>query len=194
MINVSPIEPVAIMAWQISETTAPDVMEALAVAASVGYTGKVTSHIEPNSSVLVWQITLSRTGYADAMGGTGDWMVYDGTAFAIYSNPDFVDRFTTDIPLMWDASLSAASQPGGASLSFPAPTSPNGPFTYTVLATDSQGSTVNAILGGPSEGNGRVALTVGGLTAGFIYTFTVTVHTRYGFEATSAPSNAVTCF
>lgn len=96
-INVSRINPRPTVAWQITTSTAPDLVTALAAAASIGYIGNVVcSPPSPNSPVGTgpnWQLTLTRAGYATQNAFVGDWVVFDGQLATAYTNDEFTSKF-----------------------------------------------------------------------------------------------------
>lgn len=93
-ITVTPITTPTITAWQITPATAADVQVALATVAMIGWKGTITSFIQPNSSTLVWTVTLARSGYASLVGGENDWIVSDGTNVSMLDNDVFVATYT----------------------------------------------------------------------------------------------------
>lgn len=93
-ITVTPITTPTITAWQITTETAADVQVALATVAMIGWKGTVTSFVQPNSSTLVWTVTLSRSGYASLVGGENDWIVSDGKTVSMLSDEEFAATYT----------------------------------------------------------------------------------------------------
>lgn len=195
---VEPIAQPQIQAWQIDPAAAADVMMALSTAASLGYTGTTTTFVQPNSTDIVWSLKLSKPGAADQTAYAGDWLVCDGHQVQVYKWYEFVGKYTTaEAPLSWDDSLAPAVEAlpsDQVALTFALPFSPNGPFTFTVAATDTTADSTAPLeqVGDPVTVDGRVTVTGGGLVTGHDYTFTVTVHTNYDAAATSAPSDPVT--
>jgi hypothetical protein len=92
---VVPINPPTITAWQISVGTPIDVVEAMNAVLPLGYKATITTYIQPNSAppVLVWQLALSRPGYADLMAHNTDWIVSDGTNVTVFTNDEFTTAY-----------------------------------------------------------------------------------------------------
>lgn len=91
--------------------------------------------------------------------------------------------------------VAAAVSGAKATLSFTAPASGSGSYTYSVAETTGGNTTAvsSSNVTVSSQSGGSVVLTVSGLTAGNSYTFTVTAtSTTNGSAATSAPSNSIT--
>lgn len=191
-LTVNPINPQPITAWLISTATAADVVIALNTIAPLGWHGTVTTTVQPNTDppYVVWNILLTRTGYPDLKGTNGSWIVSDGTHVDILTNTEFTNTYTTDTELDWAATTTApdaAPQSGLAIQIFaPAPTSANGPWTFSIRLVDS-GGTDTEITDQPTLTNGQLAWTITAPTAD-AYTATITVTTRYtGVDATSLP-------
>lgn len=192
-LTVIPINATDIKAWQITPDTALDVEEALTTVAPLGWRGDVGDYQQPNSNTLVWTVTLSRSGFANLVGYENDWIVFDGLNVTVCNTNMFVSKYTTNVDLIWSAVVTATPLSGGqVSLEFAPPTSPNGPFTYTVSATDVTATTTADLDGTVSIGNGQVTFAADGLIAGDNYTFTVTCSTQYSQSASSAASNQIT--
>lgn len=83
---LTPIDPAPILAWQITTATAPNLVEALAVAATVGFTGTVVCTPQPEDQPAVWEMRLSRPNYPTEVGHVDDWIIYDGTRVFILSD------------------------------------------------------------------------------------------------------------
>lgn len=196
---VTVIDPSEITAWQLSTETADDVMTALAMWAEMGYHGSASASTQVAGGDVTWVITLSRPGYADLVGYNGDWIVSDGANFTILSSAVFTATYTANTALIWAASEvgpTATALAGlQATLVFEQPTSANGPWTYTVAQDTGDTGGAATLVGDPDVTAGQVTLTVGDLTDGAQYTFTVTVTTQYdGVTGTSVASNQVTAF
>lgn len=181
-ITVNMINPQSITAWPISAETAGDVVDALNTIGPLGWKGTI------NSSP--WMLILSRAGFKDTQsGGNGSWIVFDGTHVDVLTNAEFVAAYSYNVPLVWAATTTppdAAPQSGlSVQIFTPAPTSANGPWTYSIRLVDSNGDATEYD-NQPTVTNGQLAWTIGGLTA-TDYTGTITVATKYpGVEATSA--------
>lgn len=189
-LTVNPITPASFTAWQITQANALDVEEALATVAQLGWKGTTTDYIQPNSGgTLVWTVGLSRSGYATLTGYNGNWIVSDGTNVTILTNPVFISTYTVNVALAWApttiAPTATLNPDSTVTLSFPQPTSPNGPWTYSA----SGGGTVGEF---STDVNGNVTAQTSVLSAGD-YTWTVTVATQYeGVTATSAATQTIT--
>lgn len=196
-LSVTVIDPPGITAWQLSTSTATDVMTALATWAELGYQGAASASTQVAGGDVTWVISLSRPGYADLIGYNGNWIVFDGTNFTILSDDAFLATYTMNTALVWAPTTTeptATALPGlQATLVFDQPTSVNGPWTYTVAQDTGDTGGAAVLVGDPHVTAGQVTLTVGNLTDGAQYTFTVTVTTRYeGVTATSVASNQIT--
>lgn len=190
-LTVNPITPQPITAWLISTATAADVVTALNTIAPLGWHGTVTTSVQPNTNppYVVWNITLTRTGYPDLKGTNGSWIVSDGVHVDILTNTDFTTTYTTNTPLEWSATTNppdAAPQSGGTvHITCPAPTSANGPWTFSIRLVDTSGDATE-ITEQPTLTNGQLTWTIDALAAAS-YTGTITCDTQYpGAEATSA--------
>jgi hypothetical protein len=190
-LTVTPITPQPITAWLISTATAGDVVVALNTVAPIGWHGTVTTAVQPNTDppYVVWNILLTRTGYPDLKGTNGSWIVFDGNHVDILTNADFIANYTADIPLVWDATThapDAAPQSGGTvHINCPAPTSANGPWTYSIRLVDSGGDATEHTER-PTLTNGQLSWTIDGLSARDQYTGTITCDTQHpGIEADS---------
>lgn len=93
--TVEPIEPANITAWQISVHHPRDCVEAINTIIALGYKATTTTYIQPNSDPpkTVWQLTLSRTGYADLNAKNTDWIIYDGTNVTVLTNDQFTATY-----------------------------------------------------------------------------------------------------
>jgi hypothetical protein len=100
---------------------------------------------------------------------------------------------TVDVPIVWDATtnppVAAAGPNGTATLTFPPPSSPNGPFTYGLAANG--GGTFGAQ---EVDVAGNLVFPITGLTAGQEYSWTPNVTTQYSDDGTvnALPSNTIT--
>jgi hypothetical protein len=194
---VTPISARTISAWQITTATASDVQAALANVVNLGWRGKVETWVQPNSSTPVWQVTLSKGGCKDLVGGEGDWIYSDGTNVGIISATDFIARYTADTALVWDgiANYPTVTGVGGlsATVQCPLPTSPNGPFTFTLNITDNTTDTTTTSADRNESVTDKVSFTTSDLIDGHVYSFTVTCETSYeGVSATSPVSVGIT--
>lgn len=170
-----------------------------------------------NGLIHVGETTINAHGWKvqvnEDTATTGDWIVI-GTdsagqliSLALYNGPDgtYSNRsYTQDfvVPaITWAATTTAptatATSGGGATITFPAPTSP-GTFAYAVTQADTtKNATGPATLSGsPVVNNGQVTLTVtdlavGGPRGGDSYTFTVTASNGQN-AVTSIASNSIT--
>jgi hypothetical protein len=95
---VVPINPPTITAWQISVGTPADVVAAMNAVLPLGYKATITTFIQPNSNppVLIWELALARTGYADLMAHNTDWIVSDGVNVTVLKNNEFAASYTTE--------------------------------------------------------------------------------------------------
>lgn len=201
-VSLGLITPPSITGWYISQETALDVEEGLAYLATLGWAGDTSDRMQPNSTSLMWTVTLSKPGYTNLIGSEGQWIVCDGINVSIVSAAQLVALYTANVALTWvpttTAPVASARSGQQATLSFPQPSSPNGPWTYAVTQTDTtSGPTTQAatLVGNPSvDVNGNVTLMVEDLVAGHVYTFVVTITaTNYaGVSATSVATVAVT--
>jgi hypothetical protein len=143
----------------------------------------------PSDWVLVTDASFDEDTNAWTVASTTQVIVYGKGTGQVGNALDFVDTFTANTPLAWAATTTApvATAEAGltATLTFPQPTSADGPFTYA--------------LNGPGTGtfsqpdtNGQITCTITGLTAGQA-SWTVGVSTPYsGVGATSVASNTIT--
>lgn len=94
---VEPVTPALITAWQISVTHPRDCVEAINTVIALGYKATTTTYIQPNSdpAKTVWQLTLSRTGYADVIAKNTDWIIYDGTNVTVLTHNQFTATYRT---------------------------------------------------------------------------------------------------
>lgn len=190
-LTVEPITAQPITAWLISTATAADVVVALNTVAPLGWHGTVTTTVQPNTDppYVVWNIALTRAGYPDLKGTNGSWIVSDGVHVDVLTNAEFTARYTASIALEWDATTTppvAAPQSGGSvHINCPAPTSANGPWTFSIRLVDAGGDATEHT-DQPTLTNGQLAWTVSGLNATG-YSGTIECRTQYpGVEATSA--------
>lgn len=155
----------------------------------------------PGLYVVNWSLSLTPRGEVTKTGGVGDWIVYETGTARLYHWPDMPSTFTTSqVPLEW-AALSTPphldARPGlVARLTFPQPTSPNGPFNYTFLGGAAGGNLgpITSTSDTPEvHDNGDLFVEFAGLTADTQYQAAVTVTTPYpDISATSPPSNTMT--
>lgn len=192
---VTPVVAPVTTAWQITPKNPADTMIALASIAQAGYTGSATIQ----GGTQVWHITLTHSIYPSITLYEYAWITFDGINARMYANnDDFIATYTANVPLAWSgvstAPVAMPQSGGQAIITFPQPTSPNGPWTYSVSATNvTKSDTALATAVGQSKVlNGQVSLTVGGLALGADYTFTVSLTTQYGGSATSLVSNQIT--
>lgn len=190
---VEPVDDPETWAGRISPIDSSDTVEGLGKAAILGYTGTTTTAVQPNTDppVVVWTLKLSKPGARDQVAYAGDWFVCDGHQVQVLKTPDLVAKFTADVDLVWDdaAPVAVALPADQVVVTFPQPTSPCGPFTYT--ATTQDGEPLNVV--SQTVENGVVTLKGDGLITGHDYTFTVAVTTQYGeTPVTSAASDAIT--
>ena len=182
-LTVTPITPQTTTAWSISTATAADVVVALNTVAMIGWQGTVTTSVKPNTDppYVVWNILLQKPGHPDLHGTNGSWIISDGTHVDILPNADFIARYTADTPLIWDATTTApdAAPQSGLSvhITCPAPTSANGPWTYSVRLVDANGDATR-YTGAPTLAGGQLFWEITGLTA-TTYTGTIACRTQY---------------
>jgi hypothetical protein len=195
---VTPINAQETQAWLISTATAPELVIALNTVAPLGWRGTVTSYVQPNSNnTVIWDITLSKSGFANLNGTNGCWIVSDGDHVDILVNTDFIAAYTANVALVWAAiSTPPVVEPaanGTAVVTTSAPTSPNGPWTYSLDLTDTTSSGVTTVSDQPTLANGILTWNLAGLTVGDEYTVTLSVDTQYdGVSANSVPSSTFT--
>lgn len=196
-LTVTPITAPTITAWLVSTATASDVVTALAAAVELGYQANVKA-MNQNGAVT-FSITLASSGYPSLTVSNGNWLVSNGTSMSVYTAAQFVATYTADTPMIWAPTSTppvAAAESGlTATITFPQPTSANGPWTYTATYTDTTANTTGTatISGGPVLNGSDVTITVEGLIEGDDYTFEVTCDTTYdGVTATSVASNSIT--
>ena|SRR6516165_1776126 len=170
-----------------------------------------------------WRIILSRGNDADQMAYPDDWILVtdaeyttvDGWKLQSVSRAyvygisiglpgtavDFVNIYTADVPFVWEPetvppTLVAQSELKAA-LSFKQPTSPNGPFTYSVELTDvTTNDKTQLELPWEVDPAGLVTITISELTDAHQYTATVTVTANPAYTdtapLTSVASNEIT--
>jgi hypothetical protein len=186
---VEPIETSQTLAWRLDPAQPDAATEAFIAAARLGYAAASTTFPQPNSTIVMWTVKLTKPGSPDILAAVGDWLVCHGQHVGAFTNSEFISTFTVDVPLVWDglAPVVEALPSDQYTVSFAEPTSPCGPFTYTVHDGDAALDVIET-----SVTDGVVTLRGDGLITGQEYTFTVTVGTRYGGSETSAPSNTVT--
>jgi hypothetical protein len=93
---VVPINPPTYTAWQISVGTPSDVVQAMNAVLPLGFKATINTYIQPNSDppVLIWQLTLSRTGYADVLAHNTDWIVCQGANVTVLTDTEFNATYT----------------------------------------------------------------------------------------------------
>jgi len=149
----------------------------------------------PGDWVLVTDATYNAASNVWTVSSTTQVIVYGIGVGQIGTRQDFVNTFTADTPLVWDAATpTVTSESAGVlNVSFPAPTSADGPWTwkYTLTNVTSQNTSAPTTFT-PTESNGVLSTVISGVTTGDAYTVTVTVADNYQQTATSAPSTSVT--
>ena len=218
-IQLNRITPQSLQAIQVSTAAAPEIVGLFAALVPLGYTCTSDTGLAYRGG---WRLTIRRPEYPDQFAYPGEyvlitdashttdpntgevkWTVSPLTQVTVYgvsagqpSVEDFIATYTADLPLIWDTSQPpvATPTPGlGASIVVPAPTSANGPFTWTLHRTDETKNTTSDLAVTPTITNGQVTLTDSGLTAGDVYGWTVTLATQYpGVQAVSGPSDTIT--
>jgi hypothetical protein len=139
----------------------------------------------------VYQIAISQPGYIDQIANLNDWIVLGGdVAAVVWPNVKFLATFTANIALVWAPTTVAPVAVAGpgltATLTFPQPASPNGPWSYSATGPGTVGEFT-------TDSTGNISAPVTGLTADAECSWTVTVDTQYdGVTATSAASNTIT--
>lgn len=198
-ITVNRVIPATINAVLVGPNTAQDVAGVLEAATRFGYRSTVLWYADAGSGAPSWMATISKPGYPDQVAFNGYWLVVVNTTVTVYTPQAFINTFTSNIPLVWAATdtapIAEALPELEAAITFPAPTSANGPFVYTVTVTDeTTQTTAEATLSGdPIVSDDQITLTATGLTQDDTYSFTVTVTTQYdGVTATSLSTNTVT--
>jgi len=149
----------------------------------------------PGDWILVTDATYNAANNAWTVASTTQVIVYGIGVGQIGTRQDFVNTFTADTPLVWDAAApTVTSESAGVlNVSFPAPTSADGPWTWTYTLTNvTSQNTSTPTTFTPTESNGVLSTVISGLTTGDAYTVTVTVADNYQQTATSAPSTSVT--
>lgn len=196
-LTVNPITASPTKAWQLSSSTPNDAVSAFKKVAPLGFECDLHVEYEGTPATPVFEYTIISTNPNQVP--ENGWVVSDGISVQIYTNIQFTQLFTSNVPLVWAPTTTApiaTPQTGTkATISFPQPTSPNGNWTYSVSQTDTTSSVTGAASAGVPviDQNGNVAITVSNLTVGHVYTFAVTVNTQYaGVNATALASNAIT--
>jgi len=122
--------------------------------------------------------------YVDPASGFAKQSMYGGPAWLALGGP---------VVLPSSSSVTATAGASGAfTLVFNQPTSPNQPFTYTVVANNTTASSSAAVSVSSSVSAGVVTLSGSGLTNADVYTFTVTATASNGQTATYPVSNSIT--
>lgn len=189
-LTINRIDPQPIQAWCVSLETAGDVVAALNTIKPLGWSGQI------NSSN--WSIVLTRAGTKDSFtAGNGSWIVFDGIHVDLLTNDQLISTYTDNVPLVWPATTTApvlvpiAGQQ--ATLTCPAPTSVNGPWTYSVSLTDSTAQSTSEFTSPPTVANGVLTWTISDLVVGDEYTAQITCNTQYGGAGVnSLPTASVT--
>ena len=172
-------------AWQVDFDHPGDAMTAMIVGAQLGY--QTNALCQGTIEAPIWQSSFTQPRLESQIAYEHDWIVSDGETITCYTHEAFCAGFTVDVPLVWSAASSVpAARPtagGSAEVIVPLPSSPTGPWTWTVSA-----GTVSSV----AVQDGNVVLQVTGLTVGQTYEFTVTVTDHYGHGATSEVANSIT--
>lgn len=179
----SRINPQQTTAWLISASTANDAVIALNTIKGLGWTGLVNTGN--------WSIGLTRSGSKDTLTvSNGSWIVSDGLHVDFLSNADYIATYTSNVPLEWAATTTAPVMVPltgqRATLTCPAPTSANGPWTYSVVLTDVTADTTINITDSPTSSNGVLSWAVSNLVVGDQYTAQITCGTQYGGDGTKS--------
>jgi hypothetical protein len=154
------------------------------------YATEIDQFAYPTDWILVTDAT-----YSDTVGWTlqptSRAHVYGISAGLMGTAVDFVNTYHANTPMEWAATVTppvAAAAPDlTATLTFPQPMSPNGPFSYTLVGPGTTGEFSDP------DTDGNVTTTITGLTDGAECFWTVNVTTSYpGVSATSQPSNTIT--
>jgi len=148
----------------------------------------------PGDWVLVTDATYNAANNAWTVASTTQAIVYGIGVGQIGTRQDFVNTFTADTTLVWDAAApTVTSESAGVlNVSFPAPTSADGPWTWTYTLTNTTAKTTGTPTAfTPTQTEETLATAIDGL-AGDEYTITVTCTDNYGNTATSAPSTPTT--
>jgi hypothetical protein len=123
--------------------------------------------------------------YVDPASGFAKRALYGGPAWLALGGPVVLPTVHTV--------TATATTAGQATLVFNEPTSPNQPFTYTVSGDNTTTSTVAAAaVASTAVASGVVTLTLSGLTATDVYTFTVTATAANNQTAVYTVSNNIT--
>lgn len=151
----------------------------------------------PGDWILVTDATYDNTTNQWTVSSTTQVIVYGRGAGQVGTATDFINTFTADTPLAWAPSAPTASAQTGSELvlSFPAPTSADGPWTWQYTLTDHTANTTGSpttFTPTTSSPDGNLVATITGLTAGHDYTATVTCTDHYSHTATSPASDTVT--
>jgi hypothetical protein len=184
---VSRITPEVLTANQVTMANAANIVELLAELMEQGVESTAADIPAQGDAPADWQIGIRQTGYVDQLANIEDWIITGGRYVLVYPNLLFLSTFTADIQTVWGAIATAPvaiAEPGlTANIVTTQPTSPNGPWSYTVGMTDvtSGTSTAATVSGTPSvDSNGNLTIVVSGLTDGHDYTFDVSVSaTKY---------------
>lgn len=193
-LTVLPINQ-SIQAWQITPASSADLVDALNTIAEGGYSGTAAASPAAGGGSQ-WALTVTKSASNNQQGTIGAWIVFDGNYATVYqTNAEFIAAYTCNVPMAWSATSSApiATAVGstGATLTCPAPTSPNGPFTYAVDQTNANNTTIPVGTVSSSTVSGELTITLSGLALSGSTTFTIICMTPYG-NTTSLPSNAIT--
>lgn len=192
--------------WHITPENAQNLVDAFNAAARLGcecHCSAVPSGPDPSAPglyIVQWSFNLTPHGETTKSGGIGDWIVYEAGTARLYRWPDMPSTFTTEeVPLDWAATMSAPileALPGlTARLTFPQPTSPNGPFNYTFSGgtPGADPAPITPISRPVVNADGNLFAEFTGLSEGAQYDAVVTVTTPYpDITATSVTSNTIT--
>lgn len=213
-VNVSLIDPQSNQAFEVSTDPVKllDLMGLINALTKAGvYKPEPDPQIQPDGSVR-WLVNLRPlTGGGDTLHAyEGYWIVVDANLTpTVYDGPTALGLLQGDAPLEWAATTTAPTvtlnADGTVTLGFRQPTSINGPWTYTVAATDTADNSTapTPVIGDPvvtvakaDDGwiqGADATLNVAGPPPGHSHSYTVTViATKYDTTATSPPTQTVT--
>lgn len=216
-ISVTRIAPQSVTAVQVSLHNSAYISGLFAALLPNGYnTNSQTNSAFPGG----WRLTIQQDGQPDMWAYPDDWIVVTDAAFAssawtvsklstvsVYgvstglagNAADFVATFTANTPLDWVAETTAptvtAEAGAKATLTFPQPDSPCGPFTYAVTVTDETATTTEpaTVSSTTLSEEGVIMMELANLPVGHTVAFSVAVSTQYaGTSATSAATTPIT--